>query len=160
MHAIVTFIAQYLLFILIAIAGIYWLTLKKVSKVRVIIIGLVGSVIALILMKVTATLFYDPRPFLTYGVIPYFPHAADNGFPSDHTSLAAVLAATMFFVSRKLGVGLLVGAILVGGARVIAHVHSPIDIIGGLMIGIGSVYVAQLLYRLWQGRTKPQKISI
>ncbi len=150
MHTMIVLVAQYLLFVLILIAGTYWITQDRSAKLKIIIIGLIGSVIALILMKVGAALFYDPRPFVGSTVVPYFKHAADNGFPSDHTSLAAVLAVTMFFVSRKLGVSLFIGAMAIGAARVIAHVHSPIDIIGGLFIGTASVYISQLLYGLWQ----------
>lgn len=160
MHSLVIFTAQDLLFILIAIAGIYWLRLNKVSKIRILVVGVVGSVIALLLMKLSAALFYDPRPFVTSGVVPYFHHTADNGFPSDHTSLAAVLAATMFIVSRKMGIGLLLGAVLVGSARVVAHVHSPVDIIGGLVIGIGSVYIAHQLYVQWVKRHSHKKQTI
>ncbi len=152
MHTIITFIAQYLLFILIAIAGIYWLKQNNKAKLKIVFVGIVGSLIAFILMKIGAALFYDPRPFVTHNVVPYFQHAADNGFPSDHASLAAVLAATLFFASRKLGIALFVGAILVGSARVIAHVHSPIDIIGGLAIGIFSVCISYYLYQVWQRR--------
>lgn len=159
MHSLVVFIAQDLLFILIAIAGIYWLRLNKVSKIRILVIGLVGSIIALLLMKLSAALFYDPRPFVASGVVPYFHHAADNGFPSDHTSLAAVLAATLFIASRKLGIGLSIGAVLVGSARVIAHVHSSVDIIGGLVIGIGSVFIAHQLYALWVKRRDTHTIA-
>ncbi len=159
MHTIVTFAAQYLLFILIAIAGIYWLQQDKTAKIKIAFIGLLGSVIALILMKIGAALFYDPRPFVTHTVVPYFQHAADNGFPSDHTSLAAVLAVTLFFASRKLGIALFIGAILVGGSRVIAHVHSPIDIIGGLAIGIVSVYASHSLYKLWQKKRQHSQVT-
>jgi undecaprenyl-diphosphatase len=151
MHTIIVLIAQYLLFVLILIAGAYWLVQDKSVKIKVLIIGILSSIIALILMKIGAALFYDPRPFVN-GVIPYFKHVADNGFPSDHTTLAAVLAVTIFFVSRKLGIALFVGAIVIGSARVIAHVHSPIDIIGGLTIGILSVYIGQLIYKIWRNR--------
>ena len=150
MHLVVTFIAQYLLFLLIAVAGVYWLTQPRTIKLKIVFIGIVGSLIALILMKVGAALFYDPRPFVDSTIVPYFKHAADNGFPSDHTSLATVLAVTMFFASRKLGIALFIGAVAIGAARVIAHVHSPIDIIGGLVIGIASVYISQLIYSLWR----------
>jgi undecaprenyl-diphosphatase len=159
MHTIVILIAQYLLFILIGIGGIYWLRQDKAAKIKIAFIGLIGAVIALMLMKIGAALFYDPRPFVTHNVVPYFHHVADNGFPSDHTSLAAVLAVTLFFASRKLGIALFIGAIFVGGSRVIAHVHSPIDIIGGLVIGIVSVYASHSLYRLWQKKRQHSQVT-
>lgn len=154
MHTLIVFIAQYLLFILILIAGAYWLIQDKSVKLKIVIIGILGSIIALILMKIGAALFYDPRPFVSSGVVPYFKHVADNGFPSDHTSLAAVLAVTIFFASRKLGIALFIGAIVIGSARVIANVHSPVDIIGGLLIGIVGVYLSHSLYQLWQKRQR------
>ena len=47
-------------------------------------------VIMVVLIKVAAAIYTDPRPFVVDPSIePLFAHPADNGFPSDHTALAA-----------------------------------------------------------------------
>jgi membrane-associated phospholipid phosphatase len=45
----------------------------------------------------------------------------------------------------------------VGSSRVIAYVHSLIEIVGRLVIGIVSTYIAHWLYTLWEKRHKVSK---
>ena len=60
-------------------------------------------------------------------------------------------AALTFSVSRKIGVGLFVLAGVVGASRVASGIHSPLDIVAGLLIGVISAVVSlglvSLLYR-------------
>ncbi len=59
----------------------------------------------------------------------------DGAFPSAHTTLAFSLAVTIFLHDKKVGFWYLLGALLIGTARVLANVHFPIDIVGGAFIG-------------------------
>ena len=133
MNALIIFCAKYLIFIVALIAGAYWLTLPKRRKLEMAIFGAVTLAVAFLLLKIGGTLYFDPRPFVTHHIIPLFPHAPDNGFPSDHTTASAAIAVTVLAFSRKLGVALLMLAAAIGLARIAAHVHSPIDIIGGFV---------------------------
>lgn len=138
MNLIIVIIAKYLVFAMIVAAGIYWLTLPKKQKIETVIFACIASIIAIVLARVGSSLFYDTRPFVANHVAPLFAHGNDNGFPSDHTLIAALIAATIITVSKKWGTTLLVCAILIGASRVLAHVHSPIDILGSLgMVAIG-----------------------
>jgi undecaprenyl-diphosphatase len=83
--------------------------------------------------------YFDPRPFVQGNFTPLLPHAADNGFPSDHTLLAAAIAFATFHFNKKLGLFLLLLAILVGVARILAGVHHVADIAGSIII-TGLVY--------------------
>lgn len=140
MDSIIIFCAKYLYLAVILIAGVYWLTLSKKLKIQLAIFGFVAGLIALALTKIGGSLFYDPRPFVSSNIIPLYAHSADNGFPSDHTVLTAFVAVTIFFASKKLGLVLLLLAIIIGTSRVMAHVHKPIDIIGSLVFaGIGGL---------------------
>ncbi len=129
---------------LLAIA--YWLTLPKKQKLQLLIYGLITAVVALILAKIGAALFYDPRPFIAEHAAPLFAHGDDNGFPSDHTLLSSVIAVAVYLVSKKWGVTLFLLALIVGASRVIAHVHHPIDIVGGVIFamlgGLVAYYVS------------------
>ena len=145
MHYIILFVAEYAIIVAGLIAILYWLTLNKTDKVRFAVFGLIAGLVGLVLMKVGAVMFYDPRPFVSHNLVPLFPHAADNGFPSDHTALAAVIAVTVFAFSRRLGFALFVLALAIGLARVFGHVHSPIDIVGSIVFAFLSGAVAYYL---------------
>lgn len=145
MDSIIIFCAKYLIFVAIIVAFGYWLTLPKRQKTKVVIFAIITFIIAYILAKLGSAMFYNARPFVSEHVTALFSHGADNGFPSDHTLLAASIAFTLFVVSKRWGVGFLVVAIIIGGSRVIANVHHPIDIIGSLFFALIGGAVAYLL---------------
>lgn len=112
-----------------------WLQAGRHQKKQIALAIFTALIIALILDKTGAKLYYDPRPFMTQNVTPLVAHAADNGFPSQHTLYSVTLAVTLIFYRKKLGWIALGIALAVGIARVAALVHSPIDIIGGALFG-------------------------
>ena len=140
MNSFIIFSAQYLVYIVALAALIYWLTLSRRNKLTVVVYGLITGVIAFILAKIGSALYNNPRPFMTEHVTALFSHAPGNGFPSDHTLLTASLALALFAVSKKWGIVFMILAVIIGGARVLAHVHHSIDIIGSIVfaaIGYG-----------------------
>ena len=97
-----------------------------------------------IIAKVVGHLYFDPRPFVVGHFTPLLSHAADNGFPSDHTLFGAAIAAVIFRFSRKTGTFLLFLAIFVGVARVFAGVHHTVDIAGSIVIVLATYYIISL----------------
>lgn len=142
-HLLVIFIAKYFIVIVGLIAAGYWLTLPNKQKLHMVIFATITGLIAYGMAKLGGMLFYDPRPFVSDHVVPFFSYTADNGFPSDHTLVTAVIAVSVYMASKKLGIGLLVLSILIGVSRVLAHVHHPLDIVGSLIfagVGAGVAY--------------------
>jgi undecaprenyl-diphosphatase len=111
-----------------------FLLLNVPERKRFLLHLVIGGLLGVLLLKLASTLYYDPRPFMNSGILPLFKHAADNGFPSDHTTMSALIAFVVLAFSRKIGAAMIVLACLIGAARVFAHVHSWIDIIGGLAV--------------------------
>ena len=60
---------------------------------------------------------------------------SDYGFPSGHASVFAALAVALLFINRKAGDWAVFFALIIGIARVIAGVHTPLDILGGFVLG-------------------------
>lgn len=156
MNSAIKFVAQYLIYILVVVTVVWWLRLKSGKKRAAVL--LVGSgVLALLLAKVGAYFINDPRPF-TEGLQPLFACAADNGFPSDHTLLAATMAFVVMTWSWRKGLVLLTGAVLIGAARVIANVHHISDIIGAVAISAVAtlvVYGCMIIIERHHGLVSP-----
>lgn len=75
------------------------------------------------------------RPFIDLGITPLV-YQSGFAFPSQHMAVFSALAISMFIVDKKFAITLLILSIIIGISRVILGVHYPIDIIGGLFIGI------------------------
>jgi undecaprenyl-diphosphatase len=130
MHTLDTLLAKYLIGISFLIACYVFYRLPNTFKKAFLIDAIVGGALTLILAKIGSKLFYDPRPFIVGHITPYFSHANDNGFPSDHTLLASFLGFLVLQYTKKWGYVLLILAAIIGLARVVAKVHHLIDIIG------------------------------
>jgi undecaprenyl-diphosphatase len=137
MHSAVSAVAQDGLYVVALLAIVAWLTVPRPEKVAMAVEMVVGLVAVAVLVRVAGVLHTDPRPFVQDPSIhPWFSHPADNGFPSDHTAVAALTAFVV--VRRRLGTGLVLLAItvLIGAARVLAHVHHVQDVVAGFVIGL------------------------
>ncbi len=145
MDSLIIFGAKYLFIFIILIVLIAWLQAGSKLKKEMFLVGLLAGIIAVALDKLSSKLYYDSRPFVTHNIKPLIAHAADNGFPSEHTLFSFTLAAVIFFYRPRLGMAAAIVALMVGVARVAAHVHSPIDILGGLVLGAIAGYLGYWL---------------
>jgi len=126
--------AKYLLLVPVVVAVIFFFKKSRSEKKKILILAAIVFPLSYILAKILAHFYYDPRPFVFGRFAPLIPHAADNGFPSDHTLLAVAIAVVIFHFSRRSGLFLFLVAILIGAARVFAGVHHFTDIAGSLAI--------------------------
>lgn len=142
---LVIFSAKYLFLLSIGLALIIFATTphkKELLKLTVLTLPL-----SFILAKLASLVFYNPRPFVVENVQPLISHAADNGFPSDHTLLAMTIAAIIFQFNKKLGLSLIIVGLIVGVSRVLVKVHHPVDILGSTVIAFAATYGASYLLR-------------
>jgi membrane-associated phospholipid phosphatase len=124
---------------------------------------LLAGFLAWLLSGIAGALYFNPRPFVEHNIQPLFAHGPDNGFPSEHTVLAMTLTSVIYFYRRRLATAALAMTLLVGAGRVWAHVHSWIDIAGGLVIGaaagIAGVYLARYISKefIKNSKTSPDE---
>lgn len=158
MDIFIIFIAKYFIVIpIIATIFVAWRFKNKKDILKFILVVLVGGILSLILAKVASMLWYNPRPFVVGNFTPLIPHAADNGFPSDHVLLASFLGWTILRYSKKIGIGVLVVAAIIGISRVMAGVHHPIDVIGSFVVSglvVGLMVLAEYLIKRRMDRVK------
>lgn len=90
--------------------------------------------------------WYEPRPFMSGVGHTWIDHVADNGFPSDHATLAWVVGLSLILTraTKIWGIVTCLVAVLAGLARVYLGVHFPIDVIVSLPVGIFAASMARL----------------
>lgn len=151
MNSIIIFCAQYLYLFVVAVIVIAWLRTQKDKRLEFLVAIILAGGIAFILSRIASKTYYDPRPFVTERVKPLIAHAADNGFPSDHALLTGTLTAITYFYNKKVAFVMLILTILIGIARILAKIHSPLDIGAGWLFGIvGAVASYYLVSWYWR----------
>lgn len=109
---------------------------------------LMAGITAYLLAKLVAAV-YQPsgeRPFEILGVAPGASYLQNAGFPSDHALFTAFLTLAVWFETRrkKLTIILAVLTLSVCVGRVLALVHTPLDVVGGIVVaGIGALWYLQ-----------------
>lgn len=154
MNTIAIIIAKYFIVLpFIAAAMVLWQLPSRKLKIHYTVSLIAGGILALLLARLASTLYYDPRPFVVGHFTPLVAHAADNGFPSDHTLLAAFIGWTTLRYSKKYGTIILILAAVIGLSRVIVGVHHIQDIIGSFIVsGIAAWAVGFILKKVEQKR--------
>jgi membrane-associated phospholipid phosphatase len=135
--SVIAFAAQYLLVIMTVAFVVFWLFgADRAGKLRLGGAAVLGLVLAGVLLIAAGKLHSDPRPFVQNPRLhPLFQHARDNGFPSDDSVAAGLLAGLVLFRSRLWGAMFALAAFCMAAARVAAHVHHVQDVVAGLILG-------------------------
>lgn len=147
----ITFLAESL-FIVTIVALLYWCIDKKKS-IKIGWIVLVSGTVNGILKNV----FKMPRPFQRGVVSPIRVETATGySFPSGHTQIATSFWGSAMIILRNKSVVVLGSIIilLVGLTRLYLGVHWPMDVLGGIVMGIICVLIADRLLDTEKGFTK------
>jgi undecaprenyl-diphosphatase len=146
MDGVIKLLADGLVIPLVATAAVtlVWLVPNKEKFAvysRMLLAGLTSYFVAKLM-----ALAWQPsvqRPFELLGVDPGASYLNNPGFPSDHSLFVWVLVFAVWYGTRRpwLAAILALMAILVCVGRVLALVHTPLDVVGG--------FVAATIGALW-----------
>ena len=131
-------------FLFMFIPFIYWCYDRKVFG-KLLVIVFFSAIINSFLKDI----FQDPRPDFALNIDPWLQTDTSFGFPSGHTQIAVViwlyiaLNVKNVFV-KSLSIIFLFGVPL---SRVYLGVHDIGDILGGLVVGLVTLYIADLIYK-------------
>ncbi len=111
---------------------------------RILLAGLTAYLLAKLIGSV-----YQPelqRPFQQLGIEAKAAFLDNPGFPSDHMLFCTAITAAVWFETRKKKLSILLAGLtlLVGIGRVVALVHTPLDVFGGIIIAlVGALWYLQ-----------------
>ena len=153
----ISFMAESI-FLVTIIATLYWcIDKKKTSRMAWILLfsGLTNGIIKNIIKA--------PRPFEKGIVSPLrIETATSYSFPSGHTQSATTfwLGSAWILNNKSIAIIGMMMILLTGISRLYLGVHWPIDIIGGIITGILSIIIADLLYDEEKGFTPFHVIGV
>lgn len=135
-----------------------WFKDKDQDRRRELVVStLIGCIFAGVLfyfLRETQLFFgFRPRPLcnpeihfqIPYGIDPSIRSwclDATTTFPSGHAALLFALSSGLTYISRSMGIGCLIYSFLLCLPRIFLGNHYPTDVIGGALIGVGVVYLA------------------
>lgn len=113
-----------------------------------LLLAVVAGVLALGINAVLNAAVPRPRPFLTLPAHVLVARPEDPSFPSDHAAFAMAIAVMLFLHRQWWGVLGLLGAAVIGAARVMVGVHYPSDVWGAILVGSVAAMIVFLARQL------------
>ena len=141
--------------------GNFWFAIGIVGLLFVIrwnpalsLVVLKNTLVAYVVVQAVKLLVGRPRPMILLSEVTAREMAVfGNGFPSGHTALATVVSLTLLpYLPKYLRWLPVVWIGLVAWSRIYLGVHAPLDVVGGIIIGL---LVAKLVDLVpWPNRLK------
>jgi len=153
--ATVIFLADFLIIFIPVLILIFYILAPKIKKIiyqQTVIVAALSAAFAFSVSQIIGKIYFRPRPFVSHQeairLIKVLEAISDKSFPSDHTTVSFAIAFAAFFYNRFLGWILLIMSLLIGIARIIAGVHYPLDVLGGIVLGLLSALLVKFLFEI------------
>lgn len=147
------FSAEWLGYLLVfGIIVLFVVNRKKYLNLAVVSIGsaIIGRGIFVAIIRF---FYHHPRPFMVFeNVKQLINHDITSSFPSGHATFYFALAVGVYLYDKKIGAVYLALAGLIGFARIVAGVHWPYDILGGIALGVATALLIKFFAGKLSGR--------
>lgn len=144
-RALAVFCASYLVYLM----AVVWLVVVAWRRSRLTLALVVRVVVMVLLAYLTAKILggivVDQRPYLADHVRPLTTIAHDNGFPSDHTLLAAAIGASLWWIDRRWVTLFALATLLVMLGRLAIGAHHTLDVVGSVVVVLVAMLVVTAL---------------
>lgn len=115
----------------------FWTPSPKLGRYKY---ALMAGLTSLLVAKLMSVVYHPAveRPFQLLGQKAGALYIDNPGFPSDHALFVTVIVLAVFALTgrKKLTIVLALLALLVCIGRVLALVHTPLDVVGGIFAGL------------------------
>lgn len=148
MIAVIIFAAQYLIYFFYILLIYVLVRARPVDRLVLLKRIILSFLIGYLLFDIAQYLVPETRPYLAQGIGALISNPpTNNSFPSGHTFDAFTMAFLILPFNLPLGIISVALALLVALGRVGAHVHYPIDIVGGIVIAMTVVSISTAVFR-------------
>lgn len=132
--------AEYLIiFTYLFIILLFFKGQKRERKSLLLTVG--GLILGALITYLIKIFYQEPRPFVTFPITPLVNKVDLLSFPSTHTLTMAVAAFSFSYYRSQVAPLLLFFLLWVGFSRIYVGVHYPLDILGGILVGLISVHL-------------------
>lgn len=157
--ALATFIARDVIAIVPLMIVVLWLwgPRSQLTSQRVLVVKTgIALLYALAISWCLGHLFPHPRPFAIGLGYQYLDHAPDESYPSDHGTVIFTFALA-FICWHRLWSGaiLLATGVAIAWSRIYLGVHWPLDMLGGLLVGLLACLFSHIFWQLFGHRLLP-----
>lgn len=154
------FFANYLPYLLVlGFLVLTWYERDWRRKLYVFIEGALAVVLARgLVTEIIRFFYYHPRPFDFYNFAPLISESGSS-FPSGHAAFFFALAMVVWYVNRTWGIWYLILSCVNGIARIYVGVHWPLDILGGIAVGVLCALFIRWLLKNSREKLYDEKIS-
>lgn len=157
LDGVIVFLAVYFPFLVIMVAGLFLLFHHEVlraenpyrvflEKKKEILLVFFSGILSWVLAHLFKFFFHLERPIEMLSQVQTLFSKTDYAFPSGHATFFTALALAIYFSHKKAGYLFMFFALLISFARVMAGVHFPVDILGGIILGIFVSFLVQYFY--------------
>lgn len=135
---LVIFFAEYLQYVLLVgfLFLLFFSPAIRQEKLRIFFVTAISIVVARLgVTELIRFLYHRPRPYVSHEV---YQLIAEQGwsFPSGHSAFFFAMAGAIFLFNKKWGIIFFLASLLMNISRVVSGVHYPVDILGGMAVGI------------------------
>jgi len=149
LNAAMVFLAEPAIYVLLIGLILHWFSGKDKNR-KMVLVTSISLAVSLTISKVIGHLWYQSRPFVDHDVTQLIAHTASASFPSNHATIAFVTAFSIWLFRKNEGLLWLVLAAGIAFSRVWVGVHYPLDILGGMVLGIVSALVIHAICTKWK----------
>jgi undecaprenyl-diphosphatase len=145
---LIIFCAKYLPYLMVAALSLFLvLSRDRRQELKMILYAVASAVLArLVITEIIRYFYYSPRPFMVFDFTPLLYDFAGS-FPSGHAAFFFALATIIFLFHKKWGIAYFTGTFIICISRIMVGVHWPSDILGGMIVGIGSALLLIIIVR-------------
>lgn len=146
---IFVFLAKYLIYFLVFIFLLYAFRIKNwKERMRVFTIGILATILSRGILTPLIRFFVErQRPFILMDAESLIGYVGERAFPSGHMAFIVPLMIVLWYVNKRVGTWGLIGAFLIGIARIGAGVHWPSDVVGGFLVGVVSYAIVRIVLK-------------
>jgi undecaprenyl-diphosphatase len=155
-------LSEYILFLMLAGLALFILLQERdrvrwIAGLQALAAAFIGRALIVSLIRM---FFFRSRPFIEAAVTQLvFHNPLEGSFPSGHATVMFALAFSLFFTNIRWGFVYLFLAMVSSLARVVVGVHFPLDIIGGMLVGALSAFLAKWFFDFWLRKRKIKEIK-